>query len=181
MFQTCWSQVIITDRWKICPKMGPKNRLWRLLVLARNAKITRKRLESIEETFSFLLKKSIEKIYFLSEVRWQNVIFVKIRFWTALKKAFLVVKLRFFEDENFARLENSKIPVQIASLGQNTHFSFWRIQKISSESIFICENRFLAEIRTSSRESWISAENRFLQIKIDSDEIFAIGQNEKCM
>ena len=78
-------------------------------------------------------------------------------------------------------LENSKIPVQIAFIVQNTHFWFWWIPKISSESIFICENRFSAEIRTSSQKSRISAENRFLQIKIDSDEIFGIRQNEKCV
>ena len=49
---------------KIGPKMGLKNRLWRLLVFARNAKITRKRLESIEETFSYLLKKIDRKNLF---------------------------------------------------------------------------------------------------------------------
>ena len=144
------SWVIMTCASKRGLKMGPKNLLCRLLEIAKNLEIDRKRLESIEETFIFLLKKSIEKIYFLSEVRCQNVILLKIRFWTALKKAFLVVKLRFFEDKNFGRLENSKISVQIGSLDQNTHFSFWRIPKISSESIFICENRFSAEIRTSS-------------------------------
>ena len=60
--------------------MGPKIRLWRLLEIAKNLEIDQKLLESIEETFIFLLKKSIEKIYFLSEVRCQNVIFRKIRF-----------------------------------------------------------------------------------------------------
>ena len=140
------SWVIMTCASKRGPKMGPKNRLCRLLEIAKNLKIDRKQLESIEETFIFLLKKSIEKIHFLGKVRCQNVILPKIKFWTALKKAFLVVKLRFFEDKNLGRLENSKIPVQIASLGQNTHFSFWRIPKISSESIFICKNLFSAEI-----------------------------------
>ena len=60
--------------------MGPKIRLWRLLEIAKNLEIHQKRLESIEETFIFLLKKSIEKIYFLSEVRYQNVILLEIRF-----------------------------------------------------------------------------------------------------
>ena len=60
--------------------MGPKIRLWRLLEIAKNLEIDQKRLESIEETFIFLLKKSIEKIYFLSEVRCQNVILLEIRF-----------------------------------------------------------------------------------------------------
>ena len=60
--------------------MGPKNRLYRLLEIAKNLKIDRTRLESIEDTFIFLLKKSIEKIYFLSEVRSQNVILLEIRF-----------------------------------------------------------------------------------------------------
>ena len=87
--------------------------------------------------------------------------------------------MRFFEDKNFAKLEDSKIPVQIASLGQNTQCLFWPIPKISSESIFICKNRFSAEIRTSSYKSRILGENRFLQLKIDSDEIFGIRQNEK--
>ena len=74
------------------------------------------------------------------------MILLKIRFWIGLKKAFLVVKSRFFKDKNFARRENSKIPVRIASLGQYIHFSLCPFAKISSELIFICKNVFLTEI-----------------------------------
>ena len=87
----------------------------------------------------------------------------------------------FFGDKNFVRLENPEIRVQVASLGQNTHFSFWRIQKILSESSFIYENWFSAEIHHFQLEVTISAENRFSQIKIDSNEIFWILQNKKCV
>ena len=44
--------------------MGPKIRLWRLLEIAKNLEIDQKRLESIEETFIFLLKKIDRKNLF---------------------------------------------------------------------------------------------------------------------
>ena len=63
--------------------------------------------------FQWTFQRPIEKIYFLSELTWQNGGLLKIRFWIGLKKAFLVVKSRVFCNKIMQGMEIAKLCFEI--------------------------------------------------------------------